>query len=64
MFPTLQTDRFILRQIVEADKQKVFEGVSDPQVIKYYGVYYHSEEEVQKQLDWYDSLFIQQTGTW
>ncbi len=64
MFPTLQTPRFTLRQIVETDKQKVFEGLSDPQVIQYYGVSYQSLEEVQKQLDWYDSLLIKQTGIW
>jgi ribosomal-protein-alanine N-acetyltransferase len=64
MFPTLQTDKFILRQIVEADMQKIFEGLSDPQVIRYYGVSYYSLEEVQKQLDWYNSLLIQQTGIW
>jgi ribosomal-protein-alanine N-acetyltransferase len=64
MFPVLRTDRFLLRQIIEADKQKVFEGLSDPEVIRYYGVSYRSLEETQKQMDWYNSLVTQQTGIW
>jgi ribosomal-protein-alanine N-acetyltransferase len=44
-FPTLRTERFILRRIGPADKPRVFEGLSHPEVIRYYGVSYGTLEE-------------------
>jgi ribosomal-protein-alanine N-acetyltransferase len=63
-FPRLQTGRFTLRRIGPADKFRVFEGLSHPDVTRYYGVSYGSLEETQAQMDWYDYLLESQTGIW
>jgi D-sedoheptulose 7-phosphate isomerase len=63
-FPTLRTERFTLRRIGPADKPRGFEGLSHPEVIRYYGVSYRTLEDTQEQLDWYDSLLESQLGIW
>ncbi len=63
-FPTLHTERFTLRRIGPADKPRVFEGLSHPEVIRYYGVSYQTLEDTQAQLDWYDYLLESQLGIW
>lgn len=63
-FPEIATERFLLRKIVSTDKDVVFEGLSHPEVIRYYGVSYHSFDAVQEQMDWYEDLLITQTGIW
>lgn len=64
MFPVLQTQRYILRQITHADAPELFKGLSDQVVIQYYGVSYHSMEGIRLQLEWYESLLRNQTGIW
>lgn len=64
MFPELITERFILRQIIETDQPKVFEGLSHPNVIKYYGVNYHTLEETSTQMNWYNQSIKEKTGIW
>jgi ribosomal-protein-alanine N-acetyltransferase len=63
-FPQLRTNRFRLTQFVAADRSKVFEGLSHPEVIRYYGVSYDSPEATQTQMDWYDELYATGTGRW
>jgi ribosomal-protein-alanine N-acetyltransferase len=63
-FPTLYTARCTLRRIGPADKLRVFEGLSHPEVIRYYGVSYRTLEETQAQLDWYNYLLASETGIW
>lgn len=63
-FPTLKTDRFVLRQFVRDDLEKVFEGLSDPQVIKYYGVSFDSLEATREQMKWFNNLEKNKTGQW
>jgi ribosomal-protein-alanine N-acetyltransferase len=46
-FPGLNTSRLILRQIVPEDVNTVFEGFSNPEVIKYYGVNYTTLKNTQ-----------------
>lgn len=41
-FPSLQTKRLILRQIIPTDIQDIYKGLSNPEVIKYYGVSFDS----------------------
>lgn len=64
MFPELITERFILRQIIKSDQPKIFEGLSHPDVIKYYGVTYNTLEETKKQMTWYDQSIKEKTGMW
>ncbi len=63
-FPELRTPRFRLDQLVPADKRKVFEGLSNAQVIRYYGVSYDTLDATQRQMDWYNELWQTGTGRW
>lgn len=61
MFPELQTERLLLKEIDARDQPFVFEGLSHPQVIPFYGVQYKTLEATKEQMDWYRNL--QETGT-
>ncbi|HSK13730.1 MAG TPA: GNAT family protein [Phnomibacter sp.] len=63
-FPQILTKRLLLRQIVQADVQHVFEGLSHPDVIRYYGVSYSTLEATQEQMDWFRKIWEEGTGTW
>lgn len=62
MFPELASARFLLRQVVRADQAFIFEGLSHPQVIPYYGVWYDSFEDTTAQMDFYDEQWNGGTG--
>ena len=64
MFPELRTERLALKQIHASDQQKIFEGLSDPMVIRYYGVSYSTYEATQEQMAWYENLWTTGTGAW
>lgn len=63
-FPTLETDRFILRQFNRADLQNVYKGLSHPDVIQYYGISFDSLAATKKQMTWFKELEINHTGIW
>ena len=63
-FPTLQTTRLELRQFKASDLSKVFQGLSNKQVIRYYGVSYSTLEATEEQMDWFESLWNSGTGIW
>ena len=63
-FPELRTTRLELREIIPADIHHVFEGLSHPDVIRYYGVSYTSLESTQQQMKWFDNLRIESSGIW
>ena len=63
-FPELRTARFLLRRIVPADAEAVFVGLSDPRVIRHYGVSYRTREEAEVQMRWFEDLLAQGTGIW
>ena len=63
-FPALKTDNIILRKIKSTDQFAVFQGLSDEQVIKYYGVEYHSFADTKMQLDWFNQQLREKTGIW
>lgn len=64
MFPELATSRFLLQQILPEDQPFIFEGLSHPQVIPYYGVQYKTLEETSAQMEYYIRLRKEGTGTW
>lgn len=64
MFPELHTNRFLLQQIKDGDKPFIFEALSDPAVIRYYGVSYKTLEEVELQMSFYNDLWRKKTGIW
>ena len=61
-FTILNSERLLLRQIVQEDIHDIFKGLSHPEVIKYYGVSYKTLEETQEQIDWYRGLEENETG--
>jgi [ribosomal protein S5]-alanine N-acetyltransferase len=63
-FPVLRKEPVLLRQIKPSDQVAVFQGLSDPQVIRYYGVEYHSLADTKAQMDWYQDIFRQGSGIW
>ncbi|WP_029034512.1 GNAT family N-acetyltransferase [Salinimicrobium terrae] len=63
-FPNLKTVRLNLRQITEADLQNIYSGLSNPDVIKHYGVNYSSLDETWEQLEWYAELERTHSGIW
>jgi len=62
MFPTLTTERFLLQQVLPEDQQFIFEGLSHPQIIPFFGVRYDSFEATKKQMDWYEKSYKDGTG--
>ncbi|MBB1283928.1 GNAT family N-acetyltransferase [Flavisolibacter sp. BT320] len=62
MFPELMTTRLLLQEIKPDDQAFVFEGLSHPQVIPFYGVRYDSFEATKAQMDWYKQLTEQGSG--
>jgi [ribosomal protein S5]-alanine N-acetyltransferase len=64
MFPEIKTNRLRLRQIVESDHSKIFEGLSNPDVVRHYGVSYQSLEEAKAQMEWFSYLEKTKTGIW
>jgi len=63
-FPTIETDRLVLRQIVNSDLPNIFKGLSDPMVTEYYGVSFSSIEATEEQMDWFRELEEKETGIW
>jgi ribosomal-protein-alanine N-acetyltransferase len=64
MKPELTTERFKLQQIEPEDQQFIYEGLSNPDVIPFYGVRYDSFEETKAQMDFYANLCATGTGCW
>lgn len=58
------TQRLILRSIQDSDLQNIYRGLSNPKVIKHYGVSFSSLEETKEQMDWYRQLKENETGMW
>ncbi|GGD18492.1 GNAT family N-acetyltransferase [Flavobacterium orientale] len=63
-FPILQTEKFVLRQFVESDLSAIFKGLSDPEVIQYYGISFKTLEETKEQLQFFADLEANETGIW
>ena len=55
-FPAIRTKKLLLRQFVESDIENVYKGLSDPEIIKYYGVSYKTLEDTEKQMQFFCRL--------
>jgi ribosomal-protein-alanine N-acetyltransferase len=64
IFDDLETERLILREIIESDKPIILAGYSDPRVNQFMSVSYHNLKEVNEQLEWYKSIRLENTGNW
>jgi [ribosomal protein S5]-alanine N-acetyltransferase len=62
MFPQLETERLWLREVTDDDQAFIFEGLSHPEVIPFYGVRYNSFEAAKVQMDWYQTIYREGTG--
>lgn len=60
----MKTDKLLLRQIISEDKENIYKGLSHPDVIKFYGVNFHSLEATEEQMIWYRELEENETGIW
>ena len=63
-FPDLTTKRLHLRQFTPEDLQNVYSGLSNPKVIKYYGISFKTLEATKEQLTWFGDLEKNGTGIW
>lgn len=61
---TIKSERLTLRKIEYSDIQNIYKGLSNPDVIKYYGVSFHSLEDTEAQMTWYRELEENETGIW
>ncbi|MFC3561047.1 GNAT family N-acetyltransferase [Pedobacter jamesrossensis] len=60
----LKSERLTLRSFCEDDLQNIYKGLSNKDVIKYYGVSYSSLESSKQQLQWFADLQNQGEGIW
>ncbi|WP_037320739.1 GNAT family N-acetyltransferase [Salegentibacter sp. Hel_I_6] len=49
----IKTDRLLLRGIRASDIENIHKGLSNPEVIKHYGVSFESLEATREQMDWF-----------
>lgn len=63
-FPHFTSKRLLLRQIQPKDKSNIFTGLSDPTVIRFYGISFTTLDATEEQMDWYEQLWQEQTGIW
>lgn len=63
-FPVLKTERLLLRKINASDQSDIFQGLSDPLVVRFYGVNYSTFEATKEQMDWFEVLRKSKTGIW
>lgn len=63
-FPILETKRLILKQIQQEDIQNIYNGLSNPEVIKYYGISFDTLEATKEQMVWFKNLEETETGIW
>ncbi len=52
-FPVIRTERLLLRQFTGSDLENVYQGLSHPDIIKYYGVSYNSLEATKAQMEFF-----------
>jgi len=60
----METQRLVMTEIESSDIQFIYKGLSHPEVIKYYGVSFHSLEATEEQMQWYADLKANNTGIW
>lgn len=63
-FPSLSTERLTLRQFEFGDIHKVHEALSNKKITRYYAVHYDTLEDTEEQMDWFETIWREQTGMW
>lgn len=63
MFPLLETDRLLLREIIEEDSQKIFDFFSNENVTRFYGQdSFTSIEQAKQLIDLYANQYLEKRG--
>jgi ribosomal-protein-alanine N-acetyltransferase len=62
MVPELTTERLLLQEIKPEDQPFIYEGLSHPEVIPFYGVRYDSLEATGAQMEWYKKMAEEGSG--
>lgn len=63
-FPTLHTERLTLRRFELRDIHKVYEALSNKKITHYYAVHFDTLEDTEEQMDWFETIWREQTGMW
>lgn len=63
-FPEFSVPHYTLRQIQADDIGIVYQGLSDPEVIKYYALSYDSLEATKVQMQWFEQIVAEDQGIW
>ncbi|MFJ7826511.1 GNAT family N-acetyltransferase [Psychrobacillus sp. NPDC096623] len=62
-FPILETNRLILREVIEEDAEDMFQYLSDKDVVKPMGLSpFETVNDVLDEVGWYKSIYIEGTG--
>ncbi|MEQ8525593.1 GNAT family protein [Gracilimonas sp.] len=64
MISTLKTERLVLRSFKDSDLDNVFKGLSNPDIIKYYGISFDTKESAKEQMKWFANHEKNETGKW
>ena len=60
----MKTKNHYLKEIEDTDITHIHQGLSNPELTKYYDVHFATLEETQIQMDWYRTLKAEGTGIW
>ncbi|TBW29990.1 GNAT family N-acetyltransferase [Gramella sp. KN1008] len=60
----METENYILKEIVDSDIDNIHKGLSNPQITRFYGVHFSSLEETEEQMEWYRNLKKEGKGIW
>lgn len=60
----IHSARTRLQDLGQDDQPLIFQGLSNPEVVQFYGVSFESLEATAEQMEWYHSLEQQGTGKW
>ena len=63
-YSEIKTKRLLLRSFNVNDLENVFKGLSDPDVIKYYGISYQTLASAKEQMLFFKDLETAKTGKW
>ena len=60
----MKTANYYLKEIEAKDIVHIHQGLSNPEITKYYDVHYSTLEETKEQMQWYSDLKKEGTGIW
>ncbi|MHC0037644.1 GNAT family N-acetyltransferase [Pseudoneobacillus sp. C159] len=62
-FPILETDRLILREVTLGNAADILVYLSDPEVMKYYGLApFEGIKDAEDEIGWYRKIWTEETG--